>query len=170
VELDALGMAQHTFMLAARSGNEGVDAFATGSQILLEICGDIRSEAKMKQQLVQGMRDYLRKDAFVLITAQGSHQQVVIYVTGKHRSAKDVMALASRGRDGTSSRRGDPSRSSSGLAAPLLAPPVVTDVDQPMAVSGIPFGVPDGRGQARPADPRQQARTRRRCATCKQVN
>jgi len=79
---------------------EGVDAFATRLRSLAELCGNIHSDGTMKQQLIQGLPEYLRTDAFVYNTAQRRYQRLSTYVAGKYRAAKDVMALASRGSPG----------------------------------------------------------------------
>ena len=89
--------------------NERVDAFAARLRSLAELCGNIHSEGTMKQQLIQGLPEYLRTDAFVYNTAQRSYQQLSTYVAGKYRATKDVMALANRGSPGGSSRKGQTS-------------------------------------------------------------
>jgi len=74
-EPHALGVTQEKFSRATLVDNEGVDAFAERLRSLTELCGNIHSEGKMKQQLKQGRPEYLRTDAFVYSTAQRSYQQ-----------------------------------------------------------------------------------------------
>jgi len=64
-EPHALGLAQDKFSRATLADNEEVDAFATRLRSLAELCGNIHSEGTMKQQLIQGLPEYLRTDAFV---------------------------------------------------------------------------------------------------------
>jgi len=108
-EPHALGLAQDNFIRATLVDYEGLDAFATRLRSLTELCGNIHFEGKMKQQLIQGLPEYLRTDAFVDNTAQRSYQQLSTYMAGKYRAAKDVMALANRGSPGGSSRKGQTS-------------------------------------------------------------
>jgi len=119
-EPHALGLAQDKFSRAALVDNEGVDAFAARLRSLAELCGNIHSEGTMKQQLIQGLPEYLRTDAFVYNSAQRSYQQLSTYVAGKYRAAKDVMALASRGAPGGSSRKGQTSTGPRGLSVNQL--------------------------------------------------
>jgi len=88
-EPHALGLAQDKFSRAALVDNEGVTVFAACLLSLAELCGNIHSEGTMKQQLIQGLPEYLR-------TMQRSYQQLSTYVAGKDRAAKDVTALKSR--------------------------------------------------------------------------
>jgi len=81
-EPHALGRAQDKFSRATLEDNEVVDAFATRLRSLVELCARIRSEGTMKQQLIQGLPEYLRTDAFVYNTAQRSYQQLSTYVAG----------------------------------------------------------------------------------------
>jgi len=71
-----LGFAQDKFSRATLVDNEGVDAFATRLLSLAELCVNIHSEGTMEQQLIQGLPEYLRTDAFVYNTAQRSYQQL----------------------------------------------------------------------------------------------
>jgi len=64
-EPHALGLAQDRFSRATLVYNDGVDAFATRLRSLAELCGNIHFEGTMKQQLIQGLPEYLRTDAFV---------------------------------------------------------------------------------------------------------
>jgi len=114
-EPHALGLAQDKFSRAALVDNEGVDAFAARLRSLAELSGNIHSEGTMKQQLIQGLPEYLRTDAFVYNSAQRSYQQLTSYVAGKYRAAKDIMAFASRGSPGGSSRKGQTSTGPRGL-------------------------------------------------------
>ena len=122
-EPHALRLAQDKFSRAALVDNDGVDAFAARLRSLAELCGNIHSEWTMKQQLIQGLPEYLRTDAFVYNSAQRSYQQLSTYVAGKYRAAKDVMALASRGLFGGSSRKGQTSAGPRGLSVNELNSP-----------------------------------------------
>jgi len=122
-EPHALGLAQDKFSRATLADNEGVDAFATRLRSLAELCGNIHSEGTMKQQLIQGLPEYPRTDAFVCNTAQRSYQQLSTYVAGKYRAAKDVMELANRGSPGGSSRKGQTSTGPRGLSVNHLNSP-----------------------------------------------
>jgi len=119
-EPHALGVAQDKFCRATLVDNEGVDAFATSLRSLAELCGNIHSEVTMKQQLIQGLPEYLRTDAFVYDTAQRGYQQLSTYVAGKYRAAKDVMALANRVSPGGSSRKGQTSTGPRGFSVNYL--------------------------------------------------
>jgi len=123
-EPHAFGLAQDKFSRAKLVDNEGVDAFATRLRSLAELCGNIHSEGTMKQQLNQGLPEYLRTDAFVYNTAQRSYQQFSTYVAGKYRAAKDVMALANRGSPAGSSRKGQTSAGPRGLSVNHLSSPL----------------------------------------------
>ena len=119
-EPHASGLAQDKFSRAALVDNDVVDAFAARLRSLAELCGNIHSEGTMKQQLIQGLPEYLRTDTFVYNSAQRSYQQLSTYVAGKYRAAKDVMALASRGSPGGSSRKGQTSTGPRGLSVNQL--------------------------------------------------
>ena len=119
-EPHALGLAQNKFSRAALVDNEGVDAFAARLRSLAELCDTIHCEGTMKQRLIQGLPEYLRTDAFVYNSAQRSYQQLSTYVAGTYRAAKDVMALASRGAPGGSSRKGQTSTGPRGLSVNQL--------------------------------------------------
>jgi len=119
-EPHALGLAQDKCSRAALVDNEGVDAFAARLRGVAELCGNIHSERTMKQQLVQGLPEYLRTDAFVYNSAQRSYQQLSTFVVGKYLAARDVMALASRGAPGGSSRKGQTSTGPRGLSVNQL--------------------------------------------------
>jgi len=122
-EPHALELAQDKFSRAALVNNEGVDALAARLRSLAKLCGNIHSEGTMKQQLIQGLPEYLRTDAFVYNSAQRSYQQLSTYVAGKYRAAKDVMAMASRGSPGRSSRKGQTSTRPRGLSVNQLHSP-----------------------------------------------
>jgi len=119
----ALGLAQDKFSRATLADNEGVDAFAARLRSLAELCGNIRSEGTMKQQLIQVLPDYLRTDTFVYNTAQWRYQQLSTYVAGKYRAAKDIMVLANRGSSGGSSRKGQTSTGPRGLSVNRIGSP-----------------------------------------------
>jgi len=122
-ELHALGLAQDKFSRAALVDKEGVDAFAARLWSLAKLCGNIHSEGAMKQQLIQGLPEYLRTDAFVYNSAQRSYRQLSTYVAGKYRAAKVFMALASRGSPRGSSRKGQMSTGPRGLSVNQLYSP-----------------------------------------------
>jgi len=42
--------------------NERVDAFASRPRSLTELCGNIHFQGTIKQQLIQGLPEYLRTD------------------------------------------------------------------------------------------------------------
>jgi len=115
-EPHALALAQDNFIRAALVDNAGVVAFAARLRSFAELCGNIHSEGTMKQQLIQGLPEYLRTDAFVYNSAQRSYQQLSTYVAGKYRAAKDVMVLASRGAHRGLSRNGQTSTGPRGLS------------------------------------------------------
>jgi len=165
-EPHALGLAQDQFSRAALVDNEEVSAFAARLRSLDELCGNIHSEGTMKQQLIQGLLEYLWTAAFVYNSAQRSYQQILTYEAVKYRAAKDVMALASRGSSGGSSRKGQTSTGPQGLSVYQLHSlweeddTAAYDTD---AVRRLP------RGSARPeVRPMFGGRPRRvpRCATC----
>ena len=111
-----LGLAQDKLIRAGLVDNESSDAFAARLRRLDELCDNIHSEGTMKQQLIQGLPEYLRTDAFVYNSAQRSDEQLSTYVAAKYRAAKDVMALASRGSPGGSSWRRQTSTGPRGLS------------------------------------------------------
>jgi len=119
-EPHTFGLAQDKLSRAALVDNEGVDAFAARLRSLAELCGNIHSAGTMKQQLIEGLPEYLRTDAFVFNSAQRSYQQLSTYVAGKYRAAKDVMALASRGSLVRSSWKGQTSTGPGGLSVNQL--------------------------------------------------
>jgi len=119
----ALGQAQDKFSRATLVDNEGVVAFAARLRSLSELCGDIHSEGTMKQQLIQGLPEYLWTDAIVYDTAQRSYQQLSTYMAGKYGAVKDVMALANRRSPGGSSRKGQTSAGPRGLSVNHLNSP-----------------------------------------------
>jgi len=142
-EPHALGLAQDKFSRATLVNNEGVDAFATRLRSLYELCGNIYSEETMKQQLIQGLPEFLRTDAFVYNTAQRSYQQLLPYVAGKTRAANDFMALANRGSPGGSSRKGQTSTGLRGLSVNHLNSPwEEDDTDTHDTVAVLPSGTP----------------------------
>ncbi|GAB0497903.1 hypothetical protein MMPV_009240 [Pyropia vietnamensis] len=97
-EPHTLGLAQDAFSRATLGDKETVEAFSARLRGLAELCGNIHSEGTMKQQLIQGLPEYLRADAFVYNEAHRSYQQLTTYVGGKFRSALDVVALAPEGK------------------------------------------------------------------------
>ena len=159
-EPHALGLAQDKFSRATLVDNEGVDAFAARLRSLAELCGNIHPEGTMKQQLIQGLPEYLRTDAFVYNTPQRSYQQLSTYVAGKYRAAKDVMALANRGSSGGSSRKGQTSTGPRGLSANLLGSPWDEgDTATGETVAALPSGTPGFRTVGASPYPRREAPT-----------
>jgi len=137
-----------------------VDAFATRLRSLAELCGNIHSEGAMKQQLIQGLPEYLRTDAFVYNTAQRSYQQLSTNVAGKYRAAKDVMALANRGSPGGSSRKGQTSTGPRGLSVNHLGSPwEEDDTETHDMVAVLPSGTPGFRTGGKAPYPRREATT-----------
>jgi len=86
-EPHALGLTQDKDSGATLVDNHGVDAVVARQLILAKICGNIHSEEMMKQQLIKGLPEYLRKDAFAYNSAQRSYQQLPSFVGGKYRAA-----------------------------------------------------------------------------------
>jgi len=159
-EPHALGLAQDKFSRATLVDIEAVDAFATRLRSLAVLCGNIHSEGTMKQQLIQGLPEYLRTDAFVYNTAQRSYQHFTTYVAGKYRAAKDVMALANRGSPGGSSRKGQTSTGPRGLSVNHLNSPwEEDDTDTHDVVAVLPWGTPGFRTVGAAPDPRREATT-----------
>eukprot|EP00170_Pyropia_yezoensis_P005405 contig_21974_g5419 len=48
----------------------------------------------MKQQLIQGLPDFLRTDAYVFNDSKRTYQQLVTFAAGKHKAAADVIKMA----------------------------------------------------------------------------
>jgi len=155
-----LGLAQDNFSRASLVDNEGVDVFAARLRSLAEICGNIHPEGPMKQQMIQGLPEYLRTDAFVYNSAQRSYQQLSTYVAGKYRAAKDVMALANRGSPGGSSRKRHTSTWPRGLSVNQLHSPWGKD-DTATHDTGamLPSGISVLRTTGAAPDPRREAPT-----------
>jgi len=107
-EPHAWELAQEKFSPATLADNDEVGAFAARLRSLVELCGNIHCEGTMKQQLIQGLPEYLRTHAFVYNTAQRRYQKLSTYVAGKYRAAKDVIALANQGAAEGSSLWGKP--------------------------------------------------------------
>lgn len=102
-EPHTLALAQDKFSRAAKESDETVEAFALRLRSLSESCGNIHSEGTMKQQLIQGLPEFLRTDAFVYNDPACTYQKLVTYTAGKFKAAKDVIELAkgsSKGEDG----------------------------------------------------------------------
>jgi len=145
-EPHALGLAQDKFIRATLADNERVDAFATRLRSRAELCGNIHSVRTMKQQLIQGLPEYLPTDAFVYNTAQRSYQQLSTYVAGKYRAAKDVMALGNHGSPGGSSRKEQTSTRPRGLSVNHLNSPwEEDDTETHDMVAVLPSGTPGFR-------------------------
>jgi len=159
-EPHALGLAQDKVSRATLADNEGVDAFAVCLRILAELHGNIHTEGTMKQQLIQGLPEYLRTDAFVYNTAQQSHQQLSTYMAGKYRAAKDVIALANRGSSGGSPRKGQTSTGPRGLSEILLGSPWnEEDTAAHETVAALPSGTPGSRAVSASPYSRREAPT-----------
>jgi len=157
-EPHALGLAQVKFSRATLVDNEGVDAFATRLRSLAELCGSIHSEGTMKQELIEGLPEYLWTDAFVYNTAQRSYQKLSICVAGKYRAPKDVMAPANRGSPGGSSRKGQTSTGPRGLSVNHLKSPwEEDDTDTHDMVAVLPSGTTGFRTVGAAPYPRREA-------------
>ena len=48
----------------------------------------------MKQQLIQGLPEFLRTDAYVFNGPKRTYQQLVTFASGKHKAATDVIKMA----------------------------------------------------------------------------
>jgi len=159
-EPHALGLAQDTFSRATMVDNEGMDAFALRLRSLAELCGSIYSEGTMKQQLSQGLPEYLRTDAFVYNAAQRSYQQLSTFGAGKYRAPNDVMPLANRGSPGGSSRKGQTSTGPRGLSVnDLNSTWEEDDTDTHDMVAVLPSGTPGFRTVGAAPYPRREATT-----------
>jgi len=159
-EPHALGFAQDKFSRATLADIEGVDAFATRLRSLAELCGNIHSERMMKQQLIQGLLEYIRTDAFVYNTAQRSYQQLATYMAGKYRAAEDVMALANRDSPWGSSRKGQTSTGPRGLSVNHLNSPwEEDDIETHDMVAVLPSGTPGFYTVGAAPYPRREAAT-----------
>jgi len=155
-----MGLAQDKLSRATLVDKEGVDAFATRLWILADLCGNINSEGTTKQQLIQGLPEYLWADAIVYNTAQRSYQQLSAYVAEKYPAAKDVMALANRGFPGGSSRKGQTSKGPRGLSVSHLNFPwEENDTDTHDMVAVLPSGTPGFRTVGAAPYPRREATT-----------
>ena len=127
---------------------------------LAELCGNIHSVGTIKQQLIQGLPEYLRTDVFVYSTAQRSYQQLSTYMAGKYRPAKNVMALAIRGSPGGSSRKGQTSTGPRGLLVNHLNSPwEEDDTATHDMVAVLPSGTPGFRTVGAAPYPRREATT-----------
>ncbi|GAB0498072.1 hypothetical protein MMPV_009413 [Pyropia vietnamensis] len=92
-EPHTLALAQDTFSRAIKEPDEPVEAFASRLRALSELCGNIHSEGTMKQQLIQGLPEYVRTDAFVFNTPSATYQQLATYTAGKVKAAQDMARL-----------------------------------------------------------------------------
>lgn len=90
-EPHTLALAQDKFSRATKEAEESVEAFGLRLRGLSECCGNIHSEGTMKQQLIQGLPEFLRTDAFVYNQPACTYQQLVTYTAGKFKAAKDVL-------------------------------------------------------------------------------
>lgn len=93
-EPHTLALAQDKFSRATKEADESVEAFSLRLRGLSESCGNIHSEGTMKQQLIQGLPEFLRTDAFVYNEPSCTYQRLVTYTAGKFKAAKDVIELA----------------------------------------------------------------------------
>jgi len=153
-EPHALGLAQDKFSRAALLDNEGVDAFAVCLRSLAELCGNIHTEGTMRQQLIQGVPEYLRADAFVYHTPHRSYQQLSAYVAGRTGPPRMSWRWLNggppgdhRGRD---RRRRGPEASRSTTSTPRARRTTPDARHGRGAAIGYP-GVPYGRSSAVPS-------------------
>jgi len=107
-EPHTLVLAHDTFSRAMIEPDETIESFSARLRGLSDRCGNIHTEATMKQQHIQGLPAYIRTDALVYNTPECSFQQLVPYTSGKHTSAEEVMNLArdGQGPSSPSSSRG----------------------------------------------------------------
>lgn len=96
-EPHTLALAQDRFSRANKEADETVEAFALRLRGLSDLCGNINSEGTIKQQLIQGLPEFLRTDAFVYNQPACTYQQLVTFTAGKFKAAKDVMDWAKGG-------------------------------------------------------------------------
>jgi len=146
-----LALAQDTFSRAIIEPDETIESFSASVRGLSDRCGNIHTEGTMKQQLIQGLPAYIRKDAFVYNTPACFFQQLVTYTSGKHKAEEEAMTLAREGQAPStpSSSRGPrrlpvtprarPTRADFPMMAlretePLVAPPPAANPgqDQPL--------------------------------------
>ncbi|GAB0497133.1 hypothetical protein MMPV_008456 [Pyropia vietnamensis] len=151
-EPHTLSLAQDAFSPAAVREKETVEAFAIRLRKLAELCGNIHSEGAMKQQLIQGLPEYFRADAFVYNESHPSYQQLATYVGGKLRSAMDVEALA-RYSGGPSTRRLVAGTSPRGPSSHTLALTVPPEEEDPPTLLAT---VADKEGSPGTNPPRQE--------------
>ena len=126
-EPHALALAQDKFSRAAKEPDEGIEAFAVRLRGLTELCGNIHTEGTMKQQLIQGLPEYLRTDAFVYNIPDRTYQQLVTFTAGKNKAATEVIKMArgssvtKAGPSGTVRRPTEPRPNRSLDSSPLMA-------------------------------------------------
>ncbi|GAB0493373.1 hypothetical protein MMPV_004655 [Pyropia vietnamensis] len=163
-EPHTLGMAQDAFSRATLRDGETVEAFAGRLRNLSEHCGNIHSEGTLKQQLIQGLPEFLRTDAFVYNSASRSYQQMVTYAAGKYRAAKDVMAIAQRSAmGGGAGRRGPAMVGPRGGGVQL----VEEDVGYPMVAAVSSASTPEPTPVTKPTPgPRDSNRGPPLCYMC----
>jgi len=138
---------------------------------LSDRCGNIHSEGTIKQRLTQGLPAYIRNEAIVYNTPAFSFQQLVTYMSGKHKASEEVMTLARDGQGPStpySSRgphrlsvtpRARPTRTyvpvmALGETEPLVAPPPAANPGQFQPVLGRQDNLPRFL-TGRPEDPRR---------------
>lgn len=115
-EPHTLALAQDRFSRATKEPEETIEAFAVRLRGLTELCGNVHTEGTMKQQLIQGLPEYLRTNAFVYNFPERTYQQLVTFTSGKYKAATDVIRMAQG--SGMSSKSGPsgPTRRSADLA------------------------------------------------------
>lgn len=154
-EPHTLALAQDRFSRATKGPEETVEAFAVRLRGLTEACGNIHSEGTMKQQLIQGLPDYLRTDAFVFNGPDRTYQQLVTFSAGKFKAATDVIKMA---QSASHAHQGDTSASNRRLAdykakRPLGGPQLmaVGPTDPPTPAKKSPEVEPEKLVVAKPA-------------------
>jgi len=95
-EPHTLALAQDTCSRVIIELDETIESFSARLRGLSDRCGNIHTEATMKQQLIQRLPAYIRTDAFVYNTPACSFQQLLTYTSG-NKAAEEVITLA---RDG----------------------------------------------------------------------
>lgn len=93
-EPHTLALVQEQFSRATKEAEETLKAFAPRLRSLSESCGNIHVKRTTKQQLIQGLPEFLPTDAFVYNVPACAYQNLETCMPGKLKAAKDVIKLA----------------------------------------------------------------------------